>query len=128
MLAELWISTGPDAGRRFTLEDGQTLQIGRGQDSHTQLTDPHTSRKHCQVEVDGGNFFVADIGSAGGTFVNGQRITRQQLQPGDVIRIGNTELRLKLDSELVKPTESPGMSALLRVRPRSEAIFCGLTL
>jgi serine/threonine protein kinase len=81
----------------FTLEDGQSLQIGRGQESQTRLTDPRVSRKQCVLQVDGGKFVLFDSGSQSGTHVNGTRITQHELQAGDVVRIGGTELRLQLD-------------------------------
>src|SRR5262249_1971749 len=62
--------------------------------TQTRLTDPHVSRVHCQVQVDGDNIVVSDFESASGTFVNGNRITLQILQDGDILRIGETELGL----------------------------------
>lgn len=96
MIAQLVVTAGPDVGRAFPLEDGQTLVVGRGQQSHTHLADPHISRSHCLVEVDQGAFRVSDQGSASGTLVNGERVGQRALKPGDVIRIGGTELRLVL--------------------------------
>jgi serine/threonine protein kinase len=99
MLAQLVVIAGPDMGGTFKLEDGQTLIIGRGQDTHTQLKDARASRKHCLLQVDGGKFLVLDEGSAGGTFVNGDRVTRHELMPGDVLRVGATEMRLQLGGD-----------------------------
>ncbi|HEV3005647.1 MAG TPA: FHA domain-containing serine/threonine-protein kinase [Pirellulales bacterium] len=96
MLAQLVVIAGPDTGGAFKLEDGQTLIIGRGQDTHTQLKDARASRKHCLLQVDSGKFLVLDEGSAGGTFVNGDRVTRHELKPGDVLKVGATEMRLQL--------------------------------
>ena len=98
MLAQLVVVAGPDKGRSFPLEDGQTLQIGRGQETSTQLNDPRISRKQCVLEIDGGKFMLSDLGGSGGTLVNGAKIARHELQPGDTIRIGETELRLELDA------------------------------
>lgn len=98
MLAQLVVVSGPDKGRTFSLEDGQTLQIGRGNETHTQLSDPRVSRKQCLIEVDGGKFMLKDGGSSGGTLVNGAKIVDCQLKPGDLVRIGDTELRLQLDA------------------------------
>ncbi len=53
MSRQLITVSGPEAGRKFSLEDGQTLVIGRGQASDTQINDPRMSRVHCRVEVDG---------------------------------------------------------------------------
>ena len=98
MLAYLVVTAGPDVGRRFPLVEGQTLLVGRGEQSGTQLRDPHVSRAHFVLEVDRGGFRLLDQGSAGGTFVNGARVTERALAPGDIVRIGNTELRLELEA------------------------------
>lgn len=98
MQAQLLIVSGPDKGRVFPLEDGQTLAIGRGADSQTSLSDPRVSRQQCLLEVDGQRFILSDTNSSGGTYLNGERISRVELQPGDVFRIGETEIRLELEN------------------------------
>lgn len=55
--------------------------------------DPTISRQHAEVYVRNREFFVADLGSANGTYLNGNRITGEHgLQPGDRIQIGHTLL------------------------------------
>ena len=108
MNRQLVVTGGPDQGKVFSITDGKTLVIGRGQASNSQLTDPHVSRVHCEAEVDGGTVLLIDCGSAGGTLVNSKPIERQELQPGDVIRIGQTQLSYQLEgvqeqSTLVTP-------------------------
>jgi len=112
MLAQLFAIAGADKGRTFTLKEGQTLVIGRGQESETELKDPHASRKHCLLSVENGAFIVVDQESASGTFVNGKQVKRHVLQPGDVLRVGGTELRLQLEgrhdeSTLLGPPANP---------------------
>ena len=67
MQRQLVVIAGPETGRTFRVEDGQTLTIGRGQTSDTQINDPHMSRVHCRVQVDGGKMLLADAGSSSGT-------------------------------------------------------------
>jgi serine/threonine protein kinase len=111
MIAELVVTAGPDAPRRFPLTNGQTLIIGRGDKSHTHLTDQHASRTHCVVEVDEGKFILRDQGSSAGTLVNGQRVEQRELRPGDVIRVGHTELRLILpDTEMSTVHSEPAVA------------------
>lgn len=118
MLARLVVVSGPDKGRDFSLVEGQTT-IGRSQATDTGLGDPYVSRTHCQVEVRDGKIRLSDMGSASGTLVNGQRVSEIELKPGDVVRIGNTELRLQIghghdDSTMVGgelPTRKPSPSA-----------------
>src|SRR5262249_47371366 len=98
MARRLVVLTGPDQGRAFTLPEADTLLLGRSKATETRLTDPHVSRVHCEVDAHGGSVAVHDFDSAGGTFVNGQRVQRQELHPGDVVRIGETELRFEDDA------------------------------
>jgi serine/threonine protein kinase len=107
MFAQLVVVGGPDQGRTFPLTEGQTLVIGRGQATETRLRDPHVSRTHCQVQFDSGKIILKDAGSAGGTLVNGQRITERELMPGDVIRIGDTQIRFQLDDAEEQKTRVP---------------------
>ena len=69
MQRQLIIIAGPDTGRTFPLEDGQTLILGRGQTSDTKINDPRMSRMHCRVQVDGGKTRLIDDGSTSGTFI-----------------------------------------------------------
>jgi serine/threonine protein kinase len=98
MKRQLVLISGPETGRVFSLDDGQTIVIGRGKASDTQINDPRMSRVHCQVQVDGGKTLLMDNGSSSGTLVAAQKITRHELQPGDVFVVGDTQLRYQLDS------------------------------
>jgi serine/threonine protein kinase len=91
----LVVTGGPDRGRTFPLVAGQTLQIGRSQATATRLTDPTVSRVHCEVEWDGHKAVVINI-STSGTLVNGKTIAQHDMKPGDVIRVGSSELRFQL--------------------------------
>jgi pSer/pThr/pTyr-binding forkhead associated (FHA) protein len=93
----LTISTGRDAGQRVALTERETVLVGRGDACSVRLTDPSASRVHCRVTLTGGRVFVEDAGSRWGTLVNGQPIESKELQPGDAIVIGDTELRLEID-------------------------------
>jgi serine/threonine protein kinase len=95
---QLIVISGPDAGRVFSLEDGQTIVIGRGQASNTQINDPRMSRIHCQVQADGGKTWLLDNGSSSGTLVGGEKITRHELKPGEVFQVGDTQIRFQLES------------------------------
>jgi serine/threonine protein kinase len=110
---QLVIIAGPDKGRTFPLEPGEPLRVGRSQTTPTRLTDPHVSRVHCEVQFDGKRVTIKDAKSAAGTFVNGQRVSEQTMQPGDIIRIGETELRLEgardADAETLVP--DPALAA-----------------
>jgi len=94
MQRQLIIIAGPEKGRSFQLEDGQTLTIGRGEASDTKINDPRMSRVHCRVQVDGGRTVLFDSGGTGGTWVHDQQVAeKKELQPGSIIRVGDTQIR-----------------------------------
>jgi hypothetical protein len=124
MALQLVVTAGPDRGRAFDLPPGQPVLLGRGRQTHTHLTDLQVSRVHCQVERTPSEILVTDLNSAGGTFVNGEAVTRRRLQPGDVLRIGETELRLEAGDVAEEPTivpEAPGPRAAAPPRGRPAA-------
>lgn len=94
---------GPEQGRQVKLRPGQTIVIGRGEDCGLVIEDAHASRVHCRLEVDDDKVLLVDEDSSYGTMVNGEKIDQQVLQPGDVIRLGETEIQL---SELNASTQS----------------------
>lgn len=97
MQRQLVVIAGPDQGHVFPLVDGQTLVIGRGQTSQTQLKDPRVSRVHCSLQVETEKILLIDAGSAGGTMVDGEPVTRHELKPGEIIQVGGTQLRFVME-------------------------------
>ncbi len=83
-------------GTRHVLEAGSNV-LGRGTDADIRLPDTGVSRKHVDVQLDGGTVTVEDLGSTNGTLVNGRRVGRQELADGDVIRIGHSVLVYRQD-------------------------------
>lgn len=95
MDVRLSVIAGPDQGRSFVVGTGKRHLIGRGQETDTKFSDPSVSRFHCQIENDAKLITLKDNRSASGTFLNGQPVTEQVLRLGDVIRVGDTEIRLE---------------------------------
>ncbi len=94
-MPNLTIETGPAKGRRFELT-GDPQFIGRNGD--IQILDTAASRNHAEVFRLGAIFFIRDLGSRNGTYVNETRIAKETpLRPGDEIRIGAA--RLAFDTE-----------------------------
>ena len=84
--AYLQVVNDPANARMIPLKDN--FVIGRGSGSSLRLSDTTTSRQHTRFNYTNGVWTIQDLGSAGGTFVNGQRIQSQQLNNGDQIKIG----------------------------------------
>jgi hypothetical protein len=93
-LSHVLVVDGP--GTRHVLEQGSNV-LGRGTDADIRLPDTGVSRKHADVQLEGGTVTVEDLGSTNGTLVNGRRIGRQDLADGDVIRIGHSVLVYRQD-------------------------------
>jgi phosphoserine phosphatase RsbU/P len=62
--------------------------VGRKVDKDLVIADPRVSRDHAQIVQEGVEFFLQDLGSKHGTFVNGERIQRQKLERGDRLEFG----------------------------------------
>src|SRR4051794_28213492 len=104
----LVVTTGADPGRRLTLED--ELLIGRTVSGEGKLEDDRElSRQHARVARDpSGRLTIEDLGSANGTFVNGQRVSeRQVLKPGDSVRVGATTLEVADSGPASAPAPPP---------------------
>ncbi len=90
------LQVSPPSGASFeVLLNGVRLTIGRSSRNDLCLNDPFVSRLHAEIRRDGEEFVLHDSGSANGTYHNGQRIESSALlRLGDVIRVGETELRV----------------------------------
>jgi serine phosphatase RsbU (regulator of sigma subunit)/pSer/pThr/pTyr-binding forkhead associated (FHA) protein len=91
----LVILKGPNAGRQLPLDRGETI-LGRQTDAHVCLESQAVSRHHARILLDNGNFFVEDLHSSNGTFLNGQRIRgRVPFTREDVLQIGPYSLGVR---------------------------------
>src|SRR5678816_2911471 len=84
------------AERSYTLRG--TLAIGRDPGSGICLQDAQVSWQHAVLSNDGGTCVIEDLGSSNGTFVGAERIRRQVLNAGEVVRIGPYELALQMQA------------------------------
>lgn len=96
----LTATTGPATGQRFEGMPGR-FKLGRGPREEAGFTvvafgDGGMSRDHFALEVGTAAVIVRDLGSTNGTFVNGSRIERHILTPGDSLRAGETVFRVEL--------------------------------
>jgi pSer/pThr/pTyr-binding forkhead associated (FHA) protein len=93
--ATLTVRSGSQSGQSFNLRGGVTT-IGRSSESAVVLDNPTVSRHHARITQEGGGYFLEDVGSSSGTFLNGSQIRgRERLSSGSIIRIGNTEVNFE---------------------------------
>jgi len=80
--------SGRETGQMYHLT-GRTIRIGREPNCQVMLDDPHISRQHAEILCRGDqDILIRDMGSTNGVFVNGKKVTEQQLRDGDKILIG----------------------------------------
>lgn len=80
--------TGPNMGMRYPL-GSNPLIVGRGEDCDIRINDHSVSRRHARIEPSTEGFYVADLQSTNGTFVNDVQGAMTTLKDGDYLRIGN---------------------------------------
>jgi pSer/pThr/pTyr-binding forkhead associated (FHA) protein len=108
---QLVITSGNEKGKVFPLPVAGLFTIGRSNATDTKLTDLRVSRTHCQIQLAGSEVKVCDSKSATGTFVNDQRIDGERtLQGGDVIRVGDTMLRLDCPDNVAEAATLSGVT------------------
>ncbi len=109
-MASIVLTGGYDKGTSFRLNEGKNV-IGRSPDSHIRLKDPWISRNHAEILVEDGKYFLEDLASVNGTYLNGQRISRGELKHKDNIYFGKTPA-LFLVSELAETDEASAQNLL----------------
>lgn len=70
----------------------QVIKIGRAFENDLMLEYPQISRLHAELRFTRGVFEIVDLESTGGTFVNGEKVQKQNLHKGDVITLVNLHL------------------------------------
>jgi eukaryotic-like serine/threonine-protein kinase len=96
MSLQLHVIAGPDVGRMFTIQNSDDSLLGRGQNCLYRLNDPRVSRSHAFIKLEGDRATIVDNGGSGGVCVNGATVKSHVLKLGDVIRIGDTQVRVQM--------------------------------
>ena len=87
----LIVKRGPNAGSKFFLDVDATT-VGRHPDSDIFLDDITVSRRHAEIRRAPGRFYLHDVGSLNGTYVNKERVEEADLRSGDELQIGKFKL------------------------------------
>ena len=93
-VARLEFILGPMANQTLPLTENVTT-IGSVAGNTVVLADPAVSRKHAGIRRVESDYELADLGSTNGVYVNGHKVPKKTLEPGDIIRVGNTEAVFK---------------------------------
>lgn len=99
----------PRQGERIALRPGAELTLGRAAESGVVIDDESVSRAHARLSYQGGQYFVEDLGSRNGTWVNGSGITAPTLlRHGDLLRLGSVELQFEVADARVDAAPADG--------------------
>ncbi|HCU25835.1 MAG TPA: Fis family transcriptional regulator [Deltaproteobacteria bacterium] len=103
---QLRVIAGPDEKKKFDLNRKST-RIGKKEENDIVLLDNTVSRHHVEIEMTSDSYLLKDMNSTNGTFINGLKVKEAYLSPGDVIKIGNTEIEFVAFDEKVRIEPSP---------------------
>ena len=78
--------------RDLGLDPAGDTTIGRHPQCTLSINQPSVSRRHARLWMEDGRWYVEDLGSSNGTYVNNRRITKQELDEGDDLRCGDFKL------------------------------------
>ncbi|WP_438032991.1 FHA domain-containing protein [Sorangium sp. So ce204] len=106
-----------------TIELRPVTSIGRNETHAVPVNDSKVSKDHCVIEFSAGGWTIRDLGSANGTFVNGERVQKgAALRHGDEITLGDTKARFEDDSAPAAPAGlTAKRSATPAWRPRAKS-------
>ncbi len=95
--------SGKYQGGEFPLEMGEEIEIGRSSELDMVLVEDMVSRRHARITAQNGTLEIEDFGSTNGTFVNGKKVKKTEIEEGDRILIGTSIIKLVEQDE---PLES----------------------
>jgi pSer/pThr/pTyr-binding forkhead associated (FHA) protein len=93
-MAKLVVLSEGLTGLTYELKVDKTT-VGRLEDNTFQIAEASVSSHHCEVIQRGNDIVVKDLSSTNGTFINGEKIAEAALKPGQILRLGQVEMRLE---------------------------------
>jgi len=101
--------------------DKNSLAVGRKSDNDIVIDNPAVSGHHCRISVQGGTYFVEDLDSTNGTFVNGKRIKKSGLHHNDVVGVAKHALVFLEDAPSAETPAEPTADATMMLSPQKQA-------
>jgi len=92
----------PETSLCFTIKDIGDIELsqgkyilGRSEEADIKIDDRSVSRKHAEILVLKNQVVIVDLSSSNGTFINGERISMKEVQPGETVRFGQVNCLLR---------------------------------
>ena len=85
-------------GQRLRVDKRRVL-LGRSRECDIQIEDANVSRRHAELRQEGTSFWIVDLDSTNGLEVNGRKVKRAKLDPGDHFTVGSTEVTFSTERE-----------------------------
>jgi DNA-binding NtrC family response regulator len=122
----LSVLAGPDAGATFSIDASQPgpLLIGQSPACHVRLTDRQVSRRHASLDLVDGQVRVRDLRSTNGTYVHDALVLDGFVGPGQVLRVGGTQLRLQPQpASLPQPPQRTSFGKVVGSSPEMRRLY-----
>ncbi|MGB0035833.1 MAG: FHA domain-containing protein [Candidatus Acidiferrales bacterium] len=86
--------TGDQKGEDFKVREGKNI-VGSGPDAQIVIRDSTVSGQHASLRYEEGKFFLTDLDSSNGTYLNDKKVAREELKDNDVLRFGEITVKFK---------------------------------
>ncbi len=112
-MAKLVVLSAGMTGRTHELKVDKPT-IGRVEDNTFQIAEPSVSSHHCELILRGNDVLVKDLNSTNGTFINGEKVSESVLKAGQVLRLGQIEMRLETDAPPPAPSKKVDQTMVMQ--------------
>ncbi|MDH4036823.1 MAG: FHA domain-containing protein [Candidatus Krumholzibacteria bacterium] len=123
-MLHLRLISGTSKGRFVPLAPAQ-LPLTIGRDPENKLVLDHTaiSRYHCRITFDDGEFYIEDLGSTNGTYLNGRRVERARLSPGDELIVAAIGMLVEAANSSILEQKPPlNITVSIDAKPRKSTV------
>ena len=118
---------GPDKGTRFAFDSTRPsgVLVGQSAACDVRLTDRQVSRRHVELDVTDAGLRLVDLDSTNGTLVSGVRVVEACLQGGEIVRLGQTALRIvrALSSARAEPSTARSFGPMIGESPEMRRLY-----
>ena len=117
------VVSGNSKGRVVPLQPGNLpLTIGRDPENIIVLDHTAISRFHCRITCEKDQYFIQDLGSTNGTYLNGRRVTRDHLSPGDEVIIAHVAIVVEASHSTIDSRPAMNVTVSIDAQPKKSSV------